>query len=104
VHELLTSDARAMTDAGGEFRAALRPIRGREKVSRFMLKLVEKYGPPVSVSWHLLNGLPAVVVEYGERGARTASRFVLLCGVDATGRISELYVVMASAKLTALRA
>jgi RNA polymerase sigma-70 factor (ECF subfamily) len=102
VRELLAADARALTDAGGEFRAALLPIRGRDKVARFLLKLVAKHGPPESVSFCVLNGLPAAIASYPPRDSRLASRLVVRADIDPSGRVRELHVVMASSKLTAI--
>jgi RNA polymerase sigma-70 factor (ECF subfamily) len=51
-----------------------------------------------------LNGLPAVV---GERSLplrnKEAPRFVLQCAVDAAGRITAVYSVVATAKLSAVK-
>ena len=100
--ELLANDARALTDGGGEVLAALRPVRGREKVLRFLLGLVGKYGPPASIEWRNLNGLPGVLATYERDKARLANRFVIRADVDEAGRISELHVVLTESKLSAV--
>jgi len=51
-----------------------------------------------------LNGLPAVVVDVEDAPPGWAPRTALLFRVDDRGRIEEMYAVLASRKLTALRA
>jgi predicted Zn-dependent protease len=44
----------------------------------------------------LMNGLPAMVIEYGLSERRQAPRTVLRCEVDEAGRIRELHAVLAT--------
>lgn len=88
------------SDGGGEFRAALNPILGRDRVARFFLGVT-----PEDVSGHridirFLNGMPAFVVSGPAASARTASRFVVLLDVDDKGLIRRLFNVLATAKLS----
>ncbi len=104
VRELLASDARLLSDGGGEFLAALRPVQGPEKVARMLIKLSAKNGAPSSVSWRVLNGQPALLVEYiRDAHSRTAARMVLRADLDAADRVREIHIVLASAKLCAVR-
>jgi RNA polymerase sigma-70 factor (ECF subfamily) len=50
----------------------------------------------------MLNGLPALVVEQ-PAGKHAAPRYTLQCDVDAAGRITAVYSVLATAKLTGVR-
>jgi RNA polymerase sigma-70 factor, ECF subfamily len=103
VEALLSRDARAVSDGGGEFLAALKPIRGASKVARFFSALSVRAGQS-RVVWRSLNALPAVVIEIEKPKPRTASRVVLIADVDAGGAIREIDVVLSTAKLAALAA
>jgi len=100
LERLLAEDARGVTDGGGEFVAALRPIIGARKLTRFVLGVVPRGTASYSVDHVMLNGLPALVVKFHVPVERRASRFVVTVDVDAAGRICELRVVMAARKLT----
>lgn len=102
VEALLAEGVRALTDGGGEFVAALRPVRGRDKVARFFLGLTSRIGAGASVQPALVNGLPAVVIRLGSTQPKAAPRVVLACRLDDDGRIAELWSVSASRKLSAL--
>ena len=101
VEALLAENVRTMTDGGGEFQAALRPIVGRDKVTRFYLA-VAATGPDLHVRMPTLNGMPGVVVTVPSAAGRQAPRFALTIDVDRDGKISCVYVVSATRKLTAL--
>ena len=51
----------------------------------------------------MLNGMPAVLVTDPHASGRASPRFAMTLGLDRDGKISRLYVVSASSKLTALR-
>lgn len=63
--KLLRHDAIAVSDGGGVRQAALRPIYGAEKVSRFFIKLMQKKlgkGEQVNVVFTTINSLPGQLV------------------------------------------
>jgi RNA polymerase sigma-70 factor, ECF subfamily len=62
---LFASDAVAYTDGGGRVIAALNPIRGADRIARFVLGLVRKVASraPVDFSMIEINGLPAGLVR-----------------------------------------
>jgi RNA polymerase sigma-70 factor (ECF subfamily) len=101
VEALLARDARTTTDGGGEFRSALRTIVGRDKVARFYLA-VSQIGEGVTARPLMLNGLPAVLVEAASAPDRVALRSVMQAQLDRDGKISHIFVVSATAKLSAL--
>jgi RNA polymerase sigma-70 factor (ECF subfamily) len=103
VLEILAPDAVSRSDAGGEYKAALRPIRGREKVARFLLHLTRKAGPGASAELVRLNGLPSLWVEIPSPHPREAPRVALCFELDGRGRVQEVYIVLASRKLRALK-
>jgi RNA polymerase sigma-70 factor (ECF subfamily) len=102
IEALLVADVRALSDGGGEFAAALKPIVGRDKVLRFFTKLAQKTTQAVRLRMSMVNGLPAFVAEFTQQQPRTAPRFILRCDLAPDGRIKELHVILASEKLTVI--
>lgn len=92
-----------MGHGGGEVRAALNPIRGRDKVLRFYTKTLEHQRPIAHVTMRMLNGLPALLIEYADQQERHASQLVHYVDIGPDGRIHTLHAVLASRKLTAVR-
>jgi RNA polymerase sigma-70 factor (ECF subfamily) len=103
LEKVLAADVRAISDGGGEFLANLKPVVGRDKLLRFYLKTLEHQRIVMEYDIRMLNGLPALVVEFAQRSERQAPRFVQQCLIDAAGRITTCYAVLASRKLTAVR-
>ncbi len=101
IEAALTPAAVTVTDAGGDFRAALRDVCGSSRVGRFYLGLLKKIVPTRVIS-RLMNGLPALVIEVDDAPPRTAPRLVLRCDVAADGRIARVHAILARAKLSAL--
>jgi RNA polymerase sigma-70 factor (ECF subfamily) len=99
----LAEGARAISDGGGEYLAALRPILGRDRVVRFLMGLQRKARWQGRVALKSLNGLPAIVAEIDDPGGRYAPRFLVRCELDERGCIREVHIVAASAKLAAVR-
>ena len=98
----VAEDARLLSDGGGEFRAALRPVLGPDRIQRFFFGLQRKLGASPRFAVRSINGLPAVVAEYAEPLPHWGPRFVMRCDVDAKGAIREVHIVVATAKLTAV--
>jgi hypothetical protein len=102
IESLLAQDVRTTTDGGGQFRAALRTIAGREKVMRFYLAVAEN-AAQAKVRMPTLNGVPSVVVDIPSPLAGIAPRFTLTVELNRDGKIAHLYVVSATQKLSAIR-
>jgi RNA polymerase sigma-70 factor, ECF subfamily len=108
VESLLASDCRMASDGGGEFYAALNPIVGAPNVARFYYGIFQKFGGVPDAKAIEVGGMPALLVDLPVRGTgkfhvreeRLARRFVLQVDVDAEGRITRLYSVLATRKLT----
>jgi len=103
IEDVLTADACEISDGGGEYLAALRPIRGARNVARFFLGISDEPTLAYRTEVQLLNGLPALVVSVENPGPRRAPRFVLTVDVDANGKIRELHTIVASRKLARIR-
>lgn len=99
VEALLADDVRAYSDGGGEFFAALKPVIGVRKVATFFTKLSRREAKG-HFEIRMLNGLPALVSEYDEALPNLASRIVLRCEIDDSGKIARIYSVLATPKLS----
>ena len=85
----------ATADGGGQVSAALRPVRGADRVARFLLGIADlsaRRGDEVS-SIVGVNGLPAIAVHTGERLS------TLIVPTIAEGRVVRLDIIRAPAKL-----
>lgn len=102
LERLLTENVISISDGGGEAAAALRPIRGRDRVMRLVLGLARKAGTAPRTSFVELNGFPAIVVEATSYLPGFASRFTIHVELDRDDRICRLNVVVAPSKLVSL--
>lgn len=100
---LLAADAQHKGDGGGEFIAARKPVVGRQKVALFNLRLAELKPDDARITWSMLNGLPAIVMDLLQPPEKYAPRVVMMCELDAAGDIKRIFNVLATRKLTALR-
>jgi RNA polymerase sigma-70 factor (ECF subfamily) len=103
---MLAASARTLNDGGGEYRAALRPVVGANNVMRFYIGLMRKFyaSGGQGFALHMLNGLPAIVVDNRNAHDRLAPRTVIRCDLDAAGLIRDVHTVLASRKLVGVRA
>lgn len=90
---LLSEDVILWSDGGGKVRAALNPIYGPEKVSRFLLGILGKTPPGFSTRMAQVNGRPGVI---GYVGGQPMSALVLEATVD---RIWTIRIVVNPEKL-----
>jgi RNA polymerase sigma-70 factor (ECF subfamily) len=79
------------------------PLDGRAAVSRLFLRVAARRMPGSRIELRVLNGLPALMIEYARTERRQAPRGVIGCQLDAEGRIVALHVVLAPSKLAGLR-
>jgi RNA polymerase sigma-70 factor (ECF subfamily) len=99
LEKLLAADVVSISDGAGEVAAALKPIHGRDKVLRLILKTAERYPDSVGMLFRSLNGMPAVVFESPVPLPNRVSRFTMHCDVDRSGLIRSLNFVLAPSKL-----
>ena len=111
VEALLAPSARAVTDGGGEFSAAMVPVVGAARVATFLVRLSQLRGMPSAVEARMINGAPALIMEFDVQDSqssrdaqvRLAPRSVLRIEVSPDGRITEVHSVLASRKLSGVR-
>jgi RNA polymerase sigma-70 factor (ECF subfamily) len=104
LESVLPQDVVSAGDAGGEFAAARRRLHGAGEVAHLYLGLSGKAGRVAGVRWLTLNGQPGVEVTFEGGPSGWAPRVILQVDTDEEGRITRLYAVMATCKLTALGA
>ena len=103
VEELLAEDVVLRTDAGGEFHAARVDVRGRAKVARFYINIVKLSGLPRAGLRHL-NGVPGILTELDDPKPGISPRVATVASIDEQGRLREIYSVLSTRKLQAIRA
>jgi RNA polymerase sigma-70 factor, ECF subfamily len=101
VAALLVQDATFASDAGGEFTAATREVKGAENVAKLLVGILRKGASlfELRVTERTLNGLPALLLEIDEPPGRLPARQVTIVDVDDAGRVRSVRNVMATRKL-----
>lgn len=91
---VLDPEAIARSDGGGKIRAALHPVRGADRVARFLLGILAKQ-----------SDLDASIEPVGDRGGFVFRRDGVVTSVVmadvADGRVAEVWIVLNPDKLTA---
>lgn len=102
---LLARDVCALTDGGGQYRAARVPVLGIPRVLLLYRRLMELRGPPSAVELRMLNGLPAVVSVFPppRRDLQVGSQIVVRVELGADGRIAQVHSSLTDRKLAGLR-
>jgi hypothetical protein len=100
LEKMLSIDAQAVFDSGGEFVAPPGIVYGAGTIAKMLTKFANGTGP-VKFAFQMLNGLPAALGQSKGR-PRWARRFVVRIEVRER-LISEVQVIMATSKLTAVR-
>jgi len=98
VAELLAEDVISVHDGGGDYIAAVRPLRGREDVMRFYGNVASMARLPVALAVRALNGQPALVARYAPDG-RYAPRITVQVHLDASDRIDRIWATVNDRKL-----
>ncbi|MFF8414946.1 RNA polymerase sigma factor SigJ [Streptomyces omiyaensis] len=94
LERILARDVVWWSDGGGRVRAALRPVRGRDHVLRFLAGVARRTGEGTSRTVAGVNGAPGIVVHVGGRIVGVAS-----VAVGADGLINEVWFVSNPDKL-----
>lgn len=90
---VLAEDAVSYSDGGGAVTAALRPIEGRDRITRFLLGIAQKAPDGLTIESTTVNGAPGLLVRV-EGAVQSVWSFYI---VD--GRIQNLYAVLNPDKL-----
>ena len=90
---VLAEDAVSYSDGGGEVTAALRPIEGRDRITRFLLGIAQKAPEGLTVEPATVNGGPGLIARV-DGAVQSVWAFHV-----ADGRIQDLYAVLNPAKL-----
>ncbi len=100
VAALLSQDVSLLTDGGGKYLAARKPVLGRSAVALFLVKVTRENDPAqIELSLPNLCGLPAIHVRNHAARPNVAPRSVLGISLDAEGKIRCLYSVLIDDKL-----
>lgn len=95
---LLADDATSYSDGGGEVTAALRPIEGRDRITRFLLGIAQKAPDGLTVASATVNGRPGLI-------ARVDGTVQSVWSVHIhDGHIQDLYAILNPKKLQHLHA
>jgi RNA polymerase sigma-70 factor (ECF subfamily) len=94
---LLSDDVVVWTDGGGKAQAALRPVVGPHRASRFLLSVAKKIAAGVTSREVDLNGQPGLVFEH-------EGQVTMALALDVLGdRVVDVRVMMNPDKLVALQ-
>ena len=103
IEALLATGVRALSDGGGEFHAARKPVIGRARVALLYRRLTELAGARARVEIRMVNALPALVVDFGVLKPGYPPRGVIRVDVDDQGLVHGVHSVLATRKLTNVR-
>jgi RNA polymerase sigma-70 factor, ECF subfamily len=98
LEQLLGSDAVSTSDGGGVVRAALVPIRGREKVAKFIASFASHWWAGATITWVEANGSVAALVS------RDGRAYGLVSGDASASEIEQIMWVINPAKLASISA
>lgn len=102
VAALLSPDVVLLSDGGGQYLAARKPVHGAKSVSLFIVKTSRKQSAvQVVPSWLVLAGLPTLHLQVDRPPPGLAPALTVSITLDSDGRIACLYYVLADRKLTA---
>ncbi len=96
---MLAADVVLLSDGGGEFFAARRPVEGAAKITRFYDKLSRTQGLPTELQSRTLGGVPTLIITQVPTGPHSAPRVCIQVEVGEDGRIKRIYSVLARAKV-----
>ncbi|HVN87811.1 MAG TPA: sigma-70 family RNA polymerase sigma factor [Candidatus Binatia bacterium] len=100
IEAMLAESVRGLSDGGGEFFAARKPLIGRQRVLRFHWNIWRRRMAEARFAARIINGLPAVVGQFVTGKPGEPPRVVFRCDIDGAGRIVALHSVVATRKLT----
>jgi RNA polymerase sigma-70 factor (ECF subfamily) len=84
---LLSEDVTLWSDGGGTARAALRPIHGADKVTRFLFGILREVPPGFVVRRASVNGRPGLIGYFGDGRPQSVTTFEVAEGIIRAIRI-----------------
>ncbi|MEH7237960.1 RNA polymerase sigma-70 factor [Bacillus sp. JJ1562] len=92
--DLLTTESVLYTDGGGKVQAAVRPIHGSDKISKYFNAIFPKVPQGFTCTVHEINGQSGIIVKIEE------TTFTVVTFQFQGHQISNVYIVMNPEKLT----
>jgi len=99
---LLRDDVAAVNDGAGVHYAALKPVRGADRVARFHQGLMRRGSAVLGFRPVVLNHAPAWLLELDPHRPRDAPRAMTRIDVDPHGRVWQVHSLLAPTKLAPL--
>lgn len=99
LEHLLSDDAVMRNDANGEFVAALKPVRGRDKIIRFLLAKQADLANLSTMEFVDLVHDIGLWIEGPPSNPRVAPRSLIVLGINAEDKITGIFTVMTPTKL-----
>jgi RNA polymerase sigma-70 factor (ECF subfamily) len=94
---VLSEDVTLWSDGGGKTRAALNPIHGADRVSRFLFGILRQAPPGLVVRRIRVNGRPGIVGYFADGRPQSVTTLEV-----AGGRIKAIRIVVNPEKLGAV--
>ncbi len=94
---LFSDDIQLVSDGGGKVLAALRPLQGKQRIERFILRMLVNTGEHHQISLCTVNGRSGLWITEHDTPYACVS---LSC---AQGKINRIFVIRNPAKLSAAR-
>jgi len=94
---LLAEDITLWSDGGGKVRAALNPLRGSDRVARFLLGILREAPPDLVVRRARINGQTGLIGYFGDGRPQSAVTLDV-----ADGRIQAIRIIVNPEKLRAI--
>ncbi|WP_280415353.1 RNA polymerase sigma factor SigJ [Nocardia carnea] len=90
---MLAEDAISVADGNGAPGVARRPVRGAEKVARYLASITVRFGAGLTVSIHEVNGAPAGIARF------SATLIGVFVPEIADGRLTDIRIIVNPDKL-----
>lgn len=95
----LAEDVRLLSDGGGEFFAARKPVVGAAKVAGFYVKISAGESAVPTIEMRTLGGVPTLVVRRPQAHGNHAPAACIQVELNEAGQIARIYSVLATAKV-----
>jgi RNA polymerase sigma-70 factor (ECF subfamily) len=94
---VLSEDVTLWSDGGGKTRAALNPIHGADRVSRFLFGILRQAPPGLVIRKARVNGRPGIIGYFADGRPQSVTTLEV-----ADGRIRAIHIVVNPEKLRAV--